>query len=204
MSKKKKIQNIAPEWPYPVDVSEIGTNPVRLSLAPTEAQRAVLASRLGVVSLDALEAELELARGKGSAVLHVTGRIRAKITQNCVITLEPVQSAIAEDFEAWFADEAAAVSFIKARHDRKTQKGPGGEQPVLDESEDPEPIIEGKIDAGELVTQHMILMIDLYPQKEGAASEIPEAVRAPEESEFRKNPFEALKDWKAKLGKENS
>jgi hypothetical protein len=39
--------------------------------------------------------------------------------------------------------------------------------PFLDESEDPEPVIDGKIDAGELVAQYLSLAIDPYPRLEG-------------------------------------
>ena len=68
-----------------------------------------------------------------------------------VVTLELVADEINTDFEAWYADPGQAVSLTKVRYDKQAQKG-RVEVPILEEHEDPEPIIEGKIDLGELVT----------------------------------------------------
>ena len=74
-----------------------------------------------------------------------------------------------------------------------------GETPIINEQEDPEKIIGGKIDLGEVVTQHLSLAIDPYPHKEGVKYEYgdDEPEKVPEA--FKNNPFAALKDWKSKL-----
>ena len=60
-------------------------------------------------------------------------------------------------------------------------------------------MIEGQIDLGELAVQHLILAIPPYPKKEGAAYQYSdEAIKPAEDSPLKKNPFEALKDWKEK------
>ena len=202
MSKKKNI-DVGSEWVHQVDVTNLGGKklPVTLS-APHETCKKLL-PRLGLLSLESVEADLVFARGDSSAVIHVTGRIRAELSQSCVVTLEPIKAQVDAPFEAWFADAQAAVLFAKARHDRKLSKG-SGEMPMLDESEDPEPVIEGKIDAGELVVQHLLLSIDPYPHKEGTHYEIGDDTVKTVVSEPGKNPFAALKDWKARLGKTES
>ena len=131
-------------------------------------------------------------------VVHVNGRIRATVKQPCVVTLEPVESRIDETFEAWFSDPDQAIALSKAKHD-KMAKSAGGEVPMLDEKDDPEPIIDGQIDLGELVTQHLALALDPYPHAEGVKYEYgdDEPEKVPEE--FKNNPFAALKDWKDKL-----
>ena len=142
---------------------------------------------------------MTLERDTGSMVIHVMGHIDAKITQSCVVTLEPIETTISENFEAWYADPAAAVSLTRARHDRQASKG-SKEMPVLDERDDPEPVIDGKIDIGELVTQYLSLAIDPYPHKEGVRYEKGDDESGPVKSDLQKNPFAALKDWKNKPG----
>ena len=157
-----------------------------------------IVQRLGLLALDSLQADLAVNRDPGSLVVHVRGRIDAIVRQACVVTTEPVESNISESFEAWFADPEAAVSFAKARHNRQAMRG-HGEVPLLDESEDPEPIMDGKIDLGELVTQHLSLFIDPYPHAEGAQYEKGDDSAEETSSEIRKNPFGALQSWKDKL-----
>lgn len=197
MSKNNKI-TIAPEWSCIVDTTEMSQAGLRLSISPPPEVHQQLIQRLGIVTLEGLEADVALNRATHSAVLHVTGNIRAKIRQNCVVTLEPIDTEINENFEAWFTDPAHAVSLAKVRQDKKVKKG-NVEMPILDESEDPEPIIDGKIDLGELVTQHLSLAINPYPHKEGVQFEVGDDAPKPDKSDLQSNPFAALKDWKARL-----
>ena len=68
---------------------------------------------------------------------------------------------------------------------------------ILDEREDPEAVIYGRIDLGELVAQHISLAVPAYPQREGVEFEHgDEGIELDKKSPLRKNPFEALKDWK--------
>jgi uncharacterized metal-binding protein YceD (DUF177 family) len=129
-------------------------------------------------------------------IVHIKGQIKAEIVQNCVVSLDPVLSTIEDDFEAWFADPQAAVSLTKARHDRESISG-HSEVKMLDEKDDPEEIIDDKIDLGELVTQHLSLSVEPYPHAEGVDFEN-KATKDFDDNEVN-NPFAALKDWKSKL-----
>ena len=195
---KKKETNVPSEWSYFVETDEIDDKPRRYSIAANEEERALLAKRLDVVSVDALEAKLEAVRKKGNMVVHVSGVLKARITQLCVVTAVPVLSIIEEEFEGWFANPADAVSFAKARRDKQIEAGQN-ELPVLNEADDPEPIIEGKIDLGELTTQYLSLFIDPYPRAEGAeyGGGDAESQKSPA---IRPNPFAALAAWKDKQG----
>lgn len=195
---KKKETIVPPEWSYPVEVEEIDDKPCRFSIGANEEERGLLAKRLDVETVELLEAKLEAVRKKGSMVVHVTGVLKARITQLCVVTTVPVLSIIEEKFEGWFANPADAVSFAKARRDKQIEAGQN-ELPVLSEADDPEPIIEGKIDLGELTTQYLSLFIDPYPRAEGAeyGGGNAESQKSPE---IRPNPFAALAAWKDKQG----
>lgn len=195
----KKPQTIVEtEWSYFVDVNSLDKDRTAFDISPNEAERKRLCQRLGLVSIEALDAELVVARRAGEVAYHVTGSFKAEITQSCVVTLEPVQSTVSEEFEAWFADPEAAIPLAKARHDRLNEKG-HGELPILEESEDPEPLIEGKIDLGELVTQYMALTVNPYPHAEGVEFEQGDDQIAKPDDALTKSPFAALKDWKDKL-----
>lgn len=195
---KKKETIVPPEWSYPIQTEEISDKVRRYSISPNEEERALLAKRLDVVSVDTLEAKLEVVRNKGSMIVHVTGVLKARITQTCVVTTAPVVSDIEEEFRGWYADPAQAVSFAKARRDKQIEAGQN-ELPVLSEADDPEPIIDGQIDLGELTTQYLSLFIDPYPRAEGVeyGGENAESQKSPE---IRPNPFAALAAWKDKQG----
>ncbi|MGB0719897.1 MAG: YceD family protein [Bdellovibrionales bacterium] len=189
----------APEWSYLFDADEVGKDsPVRMEIAPDDAAIKGLLKRLNVLSLAGLKADLTLSRQAGQRIVYVQGRITADVQQACVVTLEPVAAHIDEGFEAWFADPDQAVPLVKAKHDRLAKSGMT-EVPILDEKDDPEPIVDGKIDLGDLVTQHLSLALNPYPHKDGVHYEYGDDTPDKVPEGFRENPFAALKDWKAKL-----
>ncbi|MCB1783376.1 MAG: DUF177 domain-containing protein [Alphaproteobacteria bacterium] len=193
------------EWSYLINEDDIGDKTLRLTISPSEDETAALCNRLNLSSIEKLEAKLELSRSSGSLVIHVKGQIEADIKQKCVITLEPVPEHIEESFDAWFSDPAQAVSFAKAKRDRLSAREKE-ETPILEESDDPEPIIDGKIDLGELVTQYVSLYLDPYPHAPGAHyakgdDEAPGEEGA-EQGQYN-NPFAALKDWKDRGGRKD-
>lgn len=190
---------IVPEWSRKVNVSDIDAGGVlRLHIEPDSAARARLVQRLGLLSLDDLEADVILTRDPGQMKVHVQGHLEARVRQNCVVTLEPVEDSIAEDFESWFADPEQAVTLAKARHDRLAKRGQR-ELPVLDERDDPEPIVNGRIDVGELVTQYLSLAINPFPHAKGVEFEVGDEETRPAR-EILPNPFAALKNWKLRQG----
>ena len=187
-----------PEWSYRIDVADIETKPQSFFLSANDDERKHLARRLGLESLDELSAKLNIMRDPSGHRITVDGNLKAKVVQRCVITDEPVDGWIEEDFEAFYADNSQTVSFVKAQQDRDSQKG-HREVKMVDEDQDPEPIVDGFIEAGELVTQYLSLAINPYPHAEGAHFEYGDDNNKDRDaSPSRQNPFEALKNWKAK------
>jgi len=186
------------EWPVPVREEDIGDKPLEMEISPSKEQAKALAERLEVISLDSLRAHLRLAREGGGQIIHITGRLEGEVTQSCVVTAEPLQNTVSEDFEAWYADPDAAVLLAKARKERE-MRHKHGESPILEEHEDPEAIIDGVIDVGELCAQYLCLAIDQYPHAQGAEHELVEHGQSGATPAERENPFAALKDWKEKL-----
>lgn len=186
------------EWSYFFDVNKMDGDKEEICIEADEDQRADLAKRLGVVSVKDAFADLSVTYLKSNATYHVEGDIEATVIQECIVTLEPIETAISESIEGWYADKQSAVSFAAAKREREGARSQG-EVEILTEEDDPEPLLNGHIDLGELATQHISLAIPLYPQKEGAEyAESAGEFSLDDESPLRKNPFEALKDWKEK------
>lgn len=188
----------AVEWSYLVDIEKLSHEPRTFTFTADERQRADLARRLAIVSVEEAEAVVTLQKVSGG-IIHAMGTVRSSLTQSCVVSLAPVPARIEDEFEGWFGDKTAtALSFAKARSEREVKKG-HTEIEVMEESADPEPIIGGKVDIGELATQYLSLALDPYPQAEGV--EHVYTAEPPKDSdgaELRRSPFEALKDWKEK------
>lgn len=195
----KKYQNGgASEWTALVEVEKLPAAPKIFKIEADEQERVDLARRMGIVSVEKAEADITLQRVSGG-VIHALGSLRAEVTQSCVVSLAPVREVIEEEFEGWFGSDSSAVSFARAKSDRDAKKS-GMESEILEESVDPEPIVNGAVDIGELAAQHLSLSLDPYPHAPGVKYElaVDSHEQTPEGVNLRKNPFEALKDWKEK------
>jgi len=182
------------EWSHFFNVGDIEKGREELTISPSEEECEDIARRVNVLGVKDVSAKLVVKRDGGA--FHVSGQVEAVITQECVVTLDPIDTTISEPVEGWFADKETTVSFAAAKREREGISG-HSEIEILDESDDPEPLIDNVIDLGELVTQHISLAIPPYPHKEGAEYEVTDdKFKLNENSPLRKNPFEALKDWK--------
>ncbi len=176
-SRPPEQQADGPEFSRPVEVSRIGPSGLSLAVEASAEERAALAERMGVAGIRVLTADVRLAqRGAGFAV---TAAWRAEIVQDCVVTLEPIETRLADTAELAFGPAAAE---------------PEGEEVEIDPlaADPPEPITDGRIDVGEVVAEQLALSIDPYPRKPGA--EFESDIEAPD-SEAKPNPFAVLGEW---------
>ncbi len=188
------------EWSYLIDSEDISNNVIKLSISAPQDCYDKICKRLGLASINYINVDLEIKRNKVTKVVHVKGDIDAEIYQKCVITTEPVLENVKDSFEAWFADPNNAVSFVKAKRERMS-KQERSELPIMEEYEDPEDIIDGKIDLGELSIQYLSLSLCPYPKLEGANYENKgDPLEPPPEGTYD-NPFAALKEWRNKESK---
>ncbi len=192
------------EWSYEFISEKVGNDPIEIELSAPDAVLPLLCNRLDLHSIESLEAKLILTRNAVNKVVNVHGIIDAVIYQKCVITGDPVIEYVEDSFDAWFAEPNNTVSFTKVKRERSLPVE-GNEQPMLEEYEDPENIIDGVIDLGELVTQHLSLAINPYPRKKGAVLESDNATPGSvDDEDIYDNPFAALKAWKADEKKNNN
>jgi hypothetical protein len=190
----KVMKKLNSEWTCDIEVETLGQKPLELSIKASEQQCKDIANRLDLVAIDELGAELVINREESGNIIHVKGVFRARVCQKCIITLDELSQEISDEFEAWYADPEQAVSLAKVRHERMS-KMMDAEVPLLEENEDPEPVIDGKIDIGELVIQYLSLSLNEYPQAEGVAH-APSVESVSGRGEGMNRPFAKLKEWK--------
>jgi uncharacterized metal-binding protein YceD (DUF177 family) len=125
----------------------------KIEIVATATERDALAKRYGILSLDALEAQVTV-RDDGSGEIIVEGHLQAQVVQECVVTLEPVSETVATSFDQRYTlTPAEPTTDLVIRPD---------------DSEPPEPVIGDSIDLGELVAEFLSLAINPYPRAQDA------------------------------------
>jgi hypothetical protein len=184
------------EWSHPVDVSKVNEDGMILDIDAPKENYAALCRRLNLEDIHELKGKVKLERNAVTKILHVSGDLYANVDQKCVVTGEPVAEKVSDSFESWYAEPNDTVSFTKAKRDRMNAKE-REELPMLEEFDDPEEIVNGKIDLGELLVQFLSLSLDPYPRVAGARGNFGDELEEAPEGTYN-NPFAALKDWKIK------
>ena len=170
----------APALSRPFLADDVDARGTPVTIETDAAERAALARLNRLPAVEAFEARL-MVRREGTGV-RVTGTVRATVDQVCVVTLDPFAVEIAEPVDVVFMDERGLASLQAARAKRGD---PDGDEQEPDE---PDAIINGRIDLGALAAEHLALGLDPYPKKPGAA--FPEAAPADDRDA---SPFAALK-----------
>ena len=107
-------------WSVPVAVEDIPDAGLHIAIeAPAEA-RAELAELAAVRELLQLSAVFDLTR-QGSGV-HVSGQVSGRVGQNCVVTLEPVESAVEEAVDLQFAPASETERGPEKRPNPRAQR----------------------------------------------------------------------------------
>lgn len=155
----------------PVVVAHLPEEGETFHIAPDEETRAALARDFKIIGIPALEADVTLTPdGRGG--VRVDGRVDATVRQICVATLEPFDAAVSEEIEMHFVPE-----------DRIPEIRPGAEIEV-GADDLPDPLVDGTIDIGAVVSEFLALGIDPYPRKPGAVFEMPAPAADEDDSPF--------------------
>jgi len=143
-------------WSVPVQLTEVPETGLHVELEAPDHVRAGIADLARLRTLPELKASFDVARrGNG---LRVTGRVHGQVGQTCVVTLDPIESAVHEDIDLLFL--------------------PGAPEPHAEGETDkdaPEPLVDGRIDLGAIAIEFLMLGIDPYPRKPGVAFEPPKS-----------------------------
>jgi uncharacterized metal-binding protein YceD (DUF177 family) len=175
----KSMADLADPWSVPVIVAQIPDTGLHREIEADRATRDAMAAVAGLREILSASASLDLTLEKAGRV-HVAGRVRARVGQTCVVSLDPIENDI---------DEAIDLIFAPPEQIRELAE-------LVDEAAEsdteipdpPEPIVNGVIDLGRLATDALFLGIDPYPRR-------PDAVFEPmiESPDPEDHPFAALK-----------
>lgn len=171
-----------------VDLERMGASgSTALEVTASEGERTALAKRFGFLGLPAFSARVTVDRRAGGQVV-VEGRLRGKVVQACILTLDPVTQEIDETFRVVF------------RQDLGEEIDPeSGEALLSAQADAPEPLSGNLLDVGEIVAEQLSLAADPYPRRPGVKLEdvLPKPRSGdrggrPAKSDQRRHPFAGL------------
>ncbi len=167
-------------WHVSVRLEDVPDTGLNLVLEADEDARARLAVLAGVQSVAHLGVSAEMTRHDEG--LRAAGHVTARVTQTCIVTLEPIENAVNEPFAVLFIPPDVAGA------------APAGRDPG-DVDDTREPLVDGAADLGAVATEFFLLGIDPYPRKAGAVFSGPGEDRAAD------SPFASLSRLKGPDGK---
>ena len=165
MTRRPAVQ---PEMHRPVPIEGIGQAGFEQRIEANAAELAAVAKRLDIPAVGSLVAGFRLRRASGSApgVITAEGRLEARVTRVCVISLDDFETEVKLDFRVRFVPAALESGAIDLEADDEIPHDGAG------------------IDLGEAAVQELALALDPYPRKPGA--ELPA-----ESAETAASPFAA-------------
>src|ERR1035437_6213563 len=169
----------ADPWSVPVPVAQIPDTGLHRDIEAGPATRDAMAAAAGLREILPASASRDVPP-KGEGRVHVAGRVRARIGQTCVVTLDPIENDIDEPIDLIFAPPEQIpelADLVNEAADRDSEI-----------PDPPEPIVNGVIDLGGPGPDRCFLGAGPAPGKPGGVLEPPVLAADPED-----HPFAALK-----------
>jgi hypothetical protein len=166
-------------WRAPLQVAQIPETGLHRDIETDASVRASMAEVAGLREILSASASLDVTP-QGGGRFHVTGRVRARVGQTCVVTLDPIENEIDEPIDLIFAPSEQIPALADL-----IEEAAESEVAIPDP---PEPIENGVIDLGRVATDALFLGLDPYPRRKDAVFEPPAVASDPED-----HPFAALK-----------
>lgn len=179
-----------------LSVTDLRAGPAQHTGTASEIEREAVRARFGLVAVDALSWTVQSEPWR--AGVRLSGRIEAAVTQECVVTLDPVPATIGEEFERGFLPMDRLYG----------EEKPGAEYEIVTDSElgeVPEPLTD-PLDLMDVIAEELGIALDPYPRSEEVAedavfSAIPKGAAPIEEADIK--PFASLADLKKKMESSN-
>ncbi len=142
-----------------LDLDRLGRAGAALDIVASESECTALAKRFGFLGLHGFAARVTVDLQPGGQVV-VEGRLRGRIVQACVLSLDPVSQEL---------DDAFRIVF---RKDLAEERDPESGEAVLNAQADaPEPLAGNMLDVGEIVAEQLSLVAEPYPRRPGVKLE---------------------------------
>ena len=138
------------ELARPLKVDRIGPNGLTFDVTAQPTELAPIAARLLLPAVLTMSGTFQLRRIAGG-IVHAEGVLRARIEQECVVTLDSFTQPIEERF---------TVQFVPAE-----RENPDPDPDAVDQI----PYEGASIDLGEALVEQLALALDPYPRRPGAS-----------------------------------
>lgn len=175
-----------PPFSHSVKIAQISANPSNLRLEAGPDELLALARLWKVDVVYHLRAQLQVSRWKKDGI-RVAGAVSAKVSQPCVVSLEPVDGLIEETIDHVLVPEGSRLAKKVAEESAEAVLDP-------DAPDAPDIFSGDTLDIGAIIAEFAALAIDPYPRKAGVA--FAEHIEDDAAGDKRPSPFAALKDWK--------
>lgn len=146
--------------PFLVSVTKLPQKGMPVRLLANAKELELLAKAHDLEQVLAFEADMTVKKWRADGV-KVSGTVKARIIQNCIVSLEPIENAVENEFEVILVPEDSRLARVPDLT--------SGEIHIDFEGPDvPETFSGDRIDAGALAEEFFELAIDPYPRKPGA------------------------------------
>lgn len=167
---------------YKINVNVLPVSGFKINIDANKKERAALAVEADVLEFKSLKVELVLRRWRKDGV-GLKGRVFAQSVQECVVTLEPVNSEFIEEIDRTFLPEGSRLAKPRLNDD--------GEMVLdFDGADTPDLYIGNTLDIWEIILEHLQLGLDPFPRAEGA--EFTDHIEDDGTQDAKTSPFAAL------------
>lgn len=179
----------SPEFSRIYRLTQIRQQPLNIHIEADEAERAALARRFGLSSLERLEASVTLTAEDDDILAD--GTLIALVEQSCVASGEPIPVSLNEPLALRFTPEPDAVEVDDDDNEMAESSADIEDRDLIHYE-------GGGVDIGEAVAQTLLLSLDPYPRSANADNFLREKGVLKEEDA---GPFSALSTLKDQLSK---
>lgn len=165
-----------PELSHLIRFSEVGDDVLNVTIDANAAELKAVCARLGILDVRCIKSNVRLQWVDAATltlsdadqeiegdILRLDAELEAEVTQECVLTLEPVEASIRHKFTRHFG-EGHRRDLPEEPIELEIFEGASRFAQI-------EIVPEGRIDVGEIVTEELALSLDPYPRAEGVTLE---------------------------------
>jgi uncharacterized metal-binding protein YceD (DUF177 family) len=186
-NEQKIIKNqveLEPELSVLITISQIQDGFFKTDIKATNEQSIKLARRFGLIELKSFNASLKATLLATEPIVLVEGSFKAKVIQQCVVTLDSVSNEVKGIFICKYSESPEVEYTGPIDFDLMTE-------------EPPELIIDGQFDVGIILTEQLGLELNSFPRTVGVSFDAPSDIISTNKFEKHcSNPFEVLKKLK--------
>lgn len=172
------MKDLNPEFSYIIDTTRLPAKGETVEIQANDAQKRALEQRLGLEKIDSFCVSA-LVRPLNRHQVRATGTVKGKITQTCVVSLQPFDAEVADSFNVLFEEPNPADLNVNEI-----------DLDMSDAEEDVDVLENNKIDLGEVAVEYFSLALDPFPHAPDA--QFSDKI----DDEPRKNAFSALEKLK--------